>query len=166
MMGDAESPALTPEETSMAAPRPVVWSAAAAIALLATGCGGSASPPRTGPPTGPPTGLATDTPAVSATQPAPPESTCGTSHTAVNVPVIVEVEKGSVSCSVAMSVQNDYTQVIESGHVPGTGGGAPVKVDGWTCQGLATTAILQTGEATYCDKAGTEIITVLKTSGT
>jgi hypothetical protein len=78
------------------------------------------------------------------------------------VPVIIEVEKGSVACSTAMRIQGDYTALVRAGRVPGTGGGAPVKVNGWTCQGESTPTIVQTGEASACRNGGTEIIAVLK----
>jgi len=74
----------------------------------------------------------------------------------------MEVEKGSVSCPVAMRVQSSYTTLIQSGKVAGNGGGAPVRVDGWTCQGTDTTTTVQTGEASECSRSGTEIVAVLK----
>jgi hypothetical protein len=102
----------------------------------------------------------------SASQLAPPRVTCGTARTAVNVPVLVEVEKGSASCQEAMQIQSGYTGLVKSGRVGGNGGGAPVKVDGWTCQGTDTTTTVQTGEASECRKGATEIVAVLKlTSG-
>jgi hypothetical protein len=124
---------------------------AVAIAALAAGCGASSGPPR---------GSSSSMPPV--TQLPPPRATCGTSHTAVNVPVVMEVEKGSVTCQVAMRIQDSYTALVRSGKVPGNGGGAPVKVDGWTCQGADTTTTVQTGEASACTRNGTEIVAVLK----
>src|SRR5579875_489643 len=100
--------------------------------------------------------------APAASQLAPPKSTCGTSRTAVNVPVTIEVEKGSTSCPEAMRIQTGYTSLVKSGRVGGNGGGAPVKVDGWTCQGTDTTTTVQTGEASECHKGTTEIVAVLK----
>jgi hypothetical protein len=100
--------------------------------------------------------------APSASQLPPPRATCGTSHTAVDVPVIVEVEKGATSCPEAMRIQSSYTGLVKSGRVGGNGGGAPVKVDGWTCQGADTTTTVQTGEASECHKGATEIVAVLK----
>jgi hypothetical protein len=134
----------------------VAASAAALTGLLLTGCGGSSGPPVGGTPT------STN---VSLSQPGPPKATCGTSHTAIGVPVIVEVEKGSVSCALALELQHDYAALVGSGKVAGNGGGAPVKVEGWTCQGLDTTTILQTGEASKCSQGGAEIITILNTQG-
>lgn len=128
--------------------------AAAAGVLLAVGCGGPAGTAGSPPP---------DSAQQSYSQLAPPRAVCGTSRTAVDVPVLIEVEKGSVSCPVALRVQAAYDAAIRAGKVRGNGGGAPVRVSGWTCQGLATTAILQTGEASHCGKDGTEIVAVLAT---
>jgi len=95
------------------------------------------------------------------TQLAPPRATCGTTRTAANVPVIVEVEKGSAPCAVAMRIQRGYTALVQAGRVPGNGGGAPVRVDGWTCQGEDTPTIVATGEASSCRQGATEIVAVL-----
>lgn len=132
--------------------RPVASIVAAAGLVAVTGCssGGSGNGPH-GPVAAP-----------SASQLAPPRVTCGSSRTAVNVPVLVEVEKGSTSCQEAMRIQSGYTGLIKSGHVGGNGGGAPVKVDGWTCQGTDTTTTVQTGEASECQKGSTQIVAVLK----
>ena len=126
--------------------------AAAGLALLIAGCGASPDA-QTGPQhvSGPPT----------ATQLAPPRATCGTTRTAVNVPVIIEVEKGAAACSLAMRIQDAYTAEVRAGRVQGNGGGAPVRVDGWTCQGEDTPTIVQTGEASQCHRGGTEIVAVL-----
>ena len=126
--------------------------AAAGLALLIAGCGTSPGPPD-GPPhaSGPPP----------ATQLPPPRATCGTTRTAVNVPVIIEVEEGTAACSLAMRIQDAYTAAVRAGRVQGNGGGAPVRVDGWTCQGEDTPTIVQTGEASQCRRGGTEIVAVL-----
>jgi hypothetical protein len=131
--------------------------AAAGLALLITGCGASPGA-RGGPPRVPGQPLATQLP--------PPRATCGTTRTAVNVPVIIEVEKGAAACSLAMRVQEDYTEQVRAGRVRGTGGGAPVRVDGWTCQGQATPTIVRTGEASQCHRGGTEIVAVLDLQAT
>jgi hypothetical protein len=86
---------------------------------------------------------------------------CGTTHTAVGVPVIIKVAKGSVACSAALGVESRYTAVIKAGDVRGTGGGAPVTVSGWVCQGYSTTEVLTTGDASQCHSGGTEILAVL-----
>jgi hypothetical protein len=81
------------------------------------------------------------------------------------VPVIIEVEKGSAACPLAMRIERGYTALVRAGKVPGNGGGAPVRVDGWTCKGEDTPVIVQTGEASSCRKGGTEIIAVLNLQG-
>jgi hypothetical protein len=124
---------------------------AVAIAALAAGCSSSSGPPHS-----------SSSAVPAATQLAPPRATCGTSHTAADVPVVMEVEQGSVACQVAMQVQDSYVSLVRSGKVAGNGGGAPVKVNGWTCQGVDTTTAVQNGEASECTKDGTEIIAVLK----
>jgi hypothetical protein len=89
---------------------------------------------------------------------------CGASKTAANVPVNVEIYRGTVSCSVAMTVEKSYAEAIVSGKAPGSGGGGPVPVSGWTCQGFSTPEVLKTGDVSKCAKHGTEIIEILKTS--
>jgi hypothetical protein len=90
---------------------------------------------------------------------------CGASKTAANVPVKVEVYRGTVSCSVAMTIEKNYAEAIVSGHAPGSGGGGPVSVSGWICQGFPTPEVLKTGDVSKCARHGTEIIEILKTSG-
>jgi hypothetical protein len=89
---------------------------------------------------------------------------CGSSKSAANVPILVEVDKGHLACSVALSVEKSYAAAIVAGKVPGNGGGAPYTVNGWTCQGLPTPKVLKTGDTSTCTKAGAEIVAVLKTS--
>jgi hypothetical protein len=86
---------------------------------------------------------------------------CGTTHTAVGVPVVIKVAKGSVTCSAALGVENKYAAIIKAGDVRGTGGGAPVTVNGWTCQGYPTPQVLATGEASQCHTPSTEILAIL-----
>jgi len=86
---------------------------------------------------------------------------CGTAHTAVGVPVIVKVAKGDVGCATALSIENKYTAMIKAGDVRGNGGGAPVTVNGWTCQGYLTPEILQTGDASQCHTSTASILAVL-----
>ncbi len=88
---------------------------------------------------------------------------CGTTKTAANVPVEIEVNRGQVSCPTAMQVETDYARAIAQGLAPGNGGGGPVKVSGWTCQGLDTPQLLRTGETSKCVKDSLEIIAILKT---
>jgi hypothetical protein len=86
---------------------------------------------------------------------------CGTTRTAANVPVHIQVVHGRVSCGTALQVERNYAQDIQSGKVPGTGGGAPVQVQGWTCQGFATPVVLKTGDASKCVQGGNEILAIL-----
>lgn len=88
---------------------------------------------------------------------------CGTSHTAADVPVQIHVEKGQVSCRVALAVEASYAKAIQAGKAPGNGGGGPVMVNGWTCQGFNTPQVLKTGEASKCLKGNVEILATLKT---
>lgn len=88
-------------------------------------------------------------------------TTCGTSRTAANVPVDVEIAQGHVSCGTAMAIEQDYAQAIRSGKAPGNGGGGPVRVKGWTCEGFATPVVLKTGKASRCVRDGDEILAVL-----
>lgn len=91
----------------------------------------------------------------------PTITSCGTTRTAANVPIHIEVTSGQVSCSTAMSIEHKYAQDIRSGLAPGNGGGGPIKVQGWTCQGYATPIVLRTGKASKCVKDGTEILAIL-----
>jgi hypothetical protein len=86
---------------------------------------------------------------------------CGTTKTAAGVPVIIKIAKGGVSCGTALSVENQYAALIKSGQVQGNGGGAPVSVAGWTCQGYPTPEVLRTGNASQCHEGGTQILAVL-----
>ena len=100
-----------------------------------------------------------------ATAAKPPAATiqdCGTGRTAANVPVEIEVDRGQVSCSAAMQVEASYAKAIVDGDAPGNGGGGPVKVNGWTCQGLAAPQLLKTGETSKCAREGQEIVAILK----
>ena len=88
-------------------------------------------------------------------------ATCGSTHTAAGVPVIIKVAKGSVNCTTAMYVENEYAAKIKDGQVPGNGGGAPVVVSGWTCQGYTTPEVLSTGNASQCHTGSATILAVL-----
>ena len=99
---------------------------------------------------------------------APPTSgagtICGSTHTAAGVPVIIKVATGSVNCQTAMQVENEYAAKIKAGQVPGNGGGAPVVVSGWTCQGYNTPEVLSTGNASQCHTGSAAILAVLPVS--
>ena len=86
---------------------------------------------------------------------------CGTMRTAANVLVTIKVTKGAVDCSAALGVERGYAAMIAKGDVPGNGGGAPVPVNGWTCQGYPTPQVLRTGDASACHTAYAEVVAVL-----
>ena len=88
-------------------------------------------------------------------------ATCGSTHTAAGVPVVIKVAKGSVTCQTALRVENEYAAKVRDGQVQGNGGGAPVTVSGWTCQGFSTPVVLSTGNASQCHSGGTMILAVL-----
>ena len=128
--------------------------AAVVLAVLtasaATGCGGAqVNSSGPGSPGGRPSaGGFTGTP-------------CGTVRTAAGVPVEIDVERGSAACREALAVERAYTRAIVSGKVRGNGGGAPVTIKGWVCQGYATPQVLATGRASACRKNGMEILAIL-----
>ena len=124
--------------------------ALAAVALV-TGCTASGA-------TG---GAAAGSPAAAR----PAGRPCGSSRTAAGVKVLIMIERGQVACSVAQSVEQAYTAAIVSGKVPGNGGGAPVTVQGWVCQGFNTPEVLRTGNASRCTKDGSQILAVLPSPG-
>ena len=88
-------------------------------------------------------------------------TTCGTTRTAANVPVVIKVTKGTVVCGTAMHIEDEYAAKIRAGQVQGNGGGAPVTVSGWTCQGYATPQVLSTGNASQCHTSSAAILAVL-----
>ena len=94
-----------------------------------------------------------------------PGTTCGSTRTAAGVPVVIKVAKGSVNCQTALRVENEYAAKIRDGQVKGNGGGAPVVVTGWTCQGYSTPEVLSTGNASQCRSGGTTILAVLPVPG-
>ena len=93
--------------------------------------------------------------------PATAGATCGSARTAAGVPVVITVAKGSVNCKTAIRVENEYAARISGGQVRGNGGGAPVVVIGWTCQGYDTPEVLRTGNASQCRSWGNAILAVL-----
>jgi hypothetical protein len=86
---------------------------------------------------------------------------CGTVDTAAHVPVTVEVPPGTVGCATALRVQADYTRKISAGEAPGNGGGGPVPVDGWICEGYPTPQVLRTGRASVCRRGSVQFYAVL-----
>jgi hypothetical protein len=110
------------------------------------------------------TGSAKPVAASSTTQPPAPTATgrkCGTGKTAAGVPVVVEVGRGSVGCRTAMTIERAYAAALASGRAPGNGGGGPVSIKGWVCEGFDTPEILRTGDASKCSKGPAEILAVL-----
>jgi len=112
---------------------------APALVMLLAGCSAGAAPGATG-------------------------TTCGHARTAVNVPVVIMVAKGTVDCAGALRVEAGYAAAIESGDLRGNGGGAPVAVDGWTCESYPTPEVLRTGDASECHTTSTEVVAVLSLS--
>jgi hypothetical protein len=117
---------------------------AAALLIAAAGCGSHAA-------TQAGTAAKTKGPGVTA---------CGTTRTAANVPVDIQIVRGQVSCATALAVEHDYAKAILSGKVPGNGG-APVHIQGWVCQGFTTPVVLRTGKASKCVQGGAEILAIL-----
>ena len=87
--------------------------------------------------------------------------TCGTTRTAADVPVVIEVVRGTVSCATALRIEDEYAARIRDGQVAGNGGGAPVTVSGWTCQSYNTPDLLRTGVASQCHTGTAMILAVL-----
>jgi hypothetical protein len=113
------------------------------------------------------TGSAKPVAASSITQSPVPAATghkCGTGKTAAGVPVVVKVGQGPVGCPTALKIERDYASALASGHAPGNGGGGPVSIKGWVCQGFNTPEILRTGDASKCSKGPSEIVAVLAMS--
>ncbi len=119
-----------------------------AAVIAVAGCSSAGSSPASSPS---PTHVHTDKAAKS----------CGTTKTAANVPVRIEVQHGRETCKAAMSVERHYASAILAGQAPGNGGGGPVNVGGWTCQGFATPVVLRTGNASKCVKGANEILAIL-----
>ncbi|SRR6266566_3782582 len=94
------------------------------------------------------------------------EKACGTVYTAAHVPVTVEVPPAAVGCATALRVQADYTRKVTAGEAPGNGGGGPVPVDGWTCEGYPTPEVLRTGLASVCRRGGVQFYAVLPAPAT
>src|SRR5258708_36781787 len=82
-------------------------------------------------------------------------------RTAANVPVNIQVARGQVSCATALTVERAYARAVSAGQAPGNGGGGPVRIQGWTCQGFATPVVLKTGQASKCVQGSDEILPIL-----
>jgi hypothetical protein len=125
-------------------------------ASLAAGCSaasGASSSPGPGP------GAAVSN--APTPQPTPPGKACGNTRTGAGVPVIVKVTKGDVDCATAMRIEESYAALVKHGALQGNGGGAPLSVSGWTCQGYPTPQVLATGAASECHTVSTELVAVL-----
>ena len=60
-----------------------------------------------------------------------------------------------------MTIERAYATALASGRAPGNGGGGPVSIKGWVCEGFDTPEILRTGDASKCSKGPSEILAVL-----
>jgi hypothetical protein len=89
---------------------------------------------------------------------------CGHTRTAVDVPVVIMVARGTVNCATAVRVEAGYVAAIKAGDLRGNGGGAPAAVDGWTCESYPTQEVLRTGDASECHTTSTEVVAVLSLS--
>ena len=137
-------------------PRPAAAPVVAVLALgMLAGCGAVTGAKPAGAGT---QGAATH--AVAST----PLASCGTTRTSAGVPVEIEIEHGPVPCRAALAVERAYARALASGKVPGNGGGAPVKIQGWVCKGFTTPQVLATGHASMCRKGAAQILAVLKLS--
>lgn len=132
----------------------VAYPALLALAVLSgcalTGCGA-----------GSPAKSAAATSTAQSPAPATTGRKCGTGKTAAGVPILVEIGRGPVGCPTAMKIEGDYTAALASGHAPGNGGGGPVSIKGWVCEGFDTPEILRTGDTSKCSKGPSEILAVL-----
>jgi hypothetical protein len=126
---------------------PATLAAALSAAVMVAGCGASGSTPAGG---------GSGSAASNA-----PMTPCGTTRTAAGVPVNIEIVHGTVPCAAALAVERQYAHALASGKVPGNGGGAPAKVQGWTCRGFSTPQVLATGHTSTCSKGGAQIVAVL-----
>lgn len=90
--------------------------------------------------------------------PGTPGSSCGTTRTAADVPVVIKVVKGPVNCGTVLSVENRYATMIKAGKVRGNGAGAPIQVNGWTCQGYPAPKAALSGNASECHTGSAEVV--------
>jgi hypothetical protein len=77
------------------------------------------------------------------------------------VPVKIDVVKGTVDCAEVLRVEAAYAAAIRNGDLQGNGGGAPLSVDGWTCESFSAAQALQTGQVSQCHTANAEVVAVL-----
>jgi len=143
----------TAGRSGTARPTGLLCLAACLMIPLAAGCSSAASGAS-----GAPGATGSAIPSAYAT---PSGQVCGTTRTGANVPVIIKVTTGSVSCATALGIENSYAAMIKQGDLKGNGGGAPLTVSGWTCQGYPTPHVLQTGTTSECHTASAEVVAVL-----
>jgi hypothetical protein len=93
-------------------------------------------------------------------------TSCGATRTGVDVPVVITVARGPVNCALALRVEAGYAAAVRAGDLRGNGGGAPVKVDGWTCQSYPAPQALRTGDTSECHTASAEVVAVLSLAAT
>ncbi len=129
---------------------PAVLALAVLTGCVLTGCGAGGTAKRTA-----------STSAAQSPVPAATGHRCGTGKTAAGVPVLVEIGQGPVGCPAAMKIERGYASALASGRAPGNGGGGPVTIGGWVCQGFNTPQILRTGDTSKCSKGPSEILAVL-----
>jgi hypothetical protein len=129
---------------------PAVLGVAVLTGCVLTGCGAGGTAKRTA-----------STSAAQSPVPAATGHRCGTGKTAAGVPVLVEIGQGPLGCPAAMKIERDYASALASGRAPGNGGGGPVTIEGWVCQGFNTPQILRTGDTSRCSKGPSEILAVL-----
>ena len=86
---------------------------------------------------------------------------CGRATTAAGVPVTIKVARGPANCTSALRAEAAYTAAIKAGEVRGNGGGAPLTVDGWTCESYSATQAQAAGYASECHTANAEVVAVL-----
>jgi hypothetical protein len=91
---------------------------------------------------------------------------CGMTRTAAGVSVTIDVAKGPVNCPTVLRVEAGYAAAIRNGDLQGIGGGAPVAVDGWTCESYPAAQALRTGDASECHTANAEVVAELSASST
>lgn len=91
-------------------------------------------------------------------------TSCGTTRTAAGAVVTIEVVKGPVDCADGLRAEAAYAAAIRDGGLRGNGGGAPVTVDGWTCESYPAPQALRTGNASTCHTAKAVVVAVLSLS--
>ena len=143
-----------PVQRRIGAAQPTGLLCLAALVAVTSGCSSGAS--------GGPGATAAAVPSAYAT---PSGIDCGTTRTVINTPVVIKVTKGTVTCATALSVESSYTELLKQAITKdarqGNGGGAPVTVNGWTCQGYPTPQVLTNGVTSECHTTSADVVAVL-----